>query len=103
VLSSPSIPQLAPISSAAAGSALESPVLRSREAASFGETLAGAFDGLTMMTARADALSAGIVAGTSSIAQAAIARAKADVLLEVAAVAASRFSSDINALMQTQI
>ncbi|PZR62683.1 MAG: hypothetical protein DLM53_04535 [Candidatus Eremiobacter antarcticus] len=81
----------------------ESPVLRSAETPSFSQTLAGALDGLGVITARADALGAGIAAGRSTIAQAAIARAKADVLLEVAAVAASRLSSDINTLMQTQI
>ena len=56
-----------------------------------------------VMASAADALAATVASGKASIAEAAIARAKADVMLEVAAVAASRVSGSITTLLQTQV
>ena len=70
---------------------------------SFADALSAAVDGLASSLDKADALGAGVALGKSSIADAAIARAKADVTLEVAAVAAGRVTGAITTLLQTQI
>lgn len=69
----------------------------------FAKALTSAVDGLSAALNRADALAAGAAAGKTSIADAAIARAKADVLLQIEAVAASRVSGAIATLLQTQV
>lgn len=70
---------------------------------SFADAMGAAADSLTGALSHADALAGDIAAGKGSIAEAAIARAKADVMLEVAAVAASRVSGAISVLLQTQV
>ena len=72
-------------------------------APSFTEAMTAAVDGLANSVAHADNLAASVAAGNGGIAEAAIARAKADVMLEVAAVAASRVSGSITTLLQTQV
>lgn len=69
---------------------------------SFADLMGATADALTGALSRADALASDVASGKGSIADAAIARAKADVMLEVAAVAASRVSGAISALLQTQ-
>ncbi|MDQ6779659.1 MAG: flagellar hook-basal body complex protein FliE [Candidatus Eremiobacteraeota bacterium] len=71
--------------------------------AGFGVALGGALDALSGSLSRADRSAAALAFDRGSIADAAIARAKADVALEVAAVAASRISGALNTLMQTQV
>ena len=71
--------------------------------ASFSQTLGALLDGASGSIAAADGLAAGLVAHRSSVADAAIARAKADALLEIAAAAASRVSGAVTALLQTQV
>ena len=78
-------------------------VVRDERPASFGEALGSAIDGLSQSLQRADALAAAIPSGHASIADASIARAKADVALEVAAIAAARVSGAISQLLQTQV
>jgi hypothetical protein len=51
----------------------------------------------------ADNMAAGLAAGHGDIAELAIARAKADIMLEMTAVAAARISGALNALLQTQL
>lgn len=69
----------------------------------FGAALGGALDALAGSLMQADRSAAALALERGSIADAAIARAKADVALEVAAVAASRISGALNTLMQTQV
>ena len=83
--------------------ALRETVLSSRHAPSFEAALGSAADMLSNALARADALAAAVGSDKANIAEAAIARAKADVMLEVAAIAASRLSSAISTLWQTQV
>jgi flagellar hook-basal body complex protein FliE len=71
--------------------------------ASFADELAAAVDATATAIARADGNAAAVARGTGSIADASVARAKADVALEVVAVAASRVSGAINALLQIQV
>ncbi len=66
-------------------------------------TFAAVVDRVSASLDTADAMAAGLALGKSTIADAAIARAKADVALEVAAVAAGRITGAINTLLQTQI
>jgi flagellar hook-basal body complex protein FliE len=70
---------------------------------SFGRLLEAAVDSASAAVSDADTKAAVVAAGGSGIADAAIARAKADVVLEVVAVAASRISGAINTLLQTQV
>ncbi|HXW50705.1 MAG TPA: hypothetical protein VEJ41_01840 [Candidatus Acidoferrales bacterium] len=83
--------------------ALSDAMLVRPEAASFADALAGALDGLTGSLAKADALSVSAATKTTDIAEAAVARARADVMLEVAAVAAARVSGALTQLLQTQL
>lgn len=92
--------QIEPIS--ALGGA-QNAVLRRFDGGSFGDALGSAIDGLAGALTKADALAASVAAGKANIAEAAIARAKADVMLEVAAIAAARVSGAITTLMQTQV
>jgi flagellar hook-basal body complex protein FliE len=69
---------------------------------SFADAMGAAADALTSALSRADTLAGEVASGKGSIADAAIARAKADVMLEVAAIAASRVSGTISVLLQTQ-
>ena len=78
-------------------------VLRGRADVSFGDALGSAIDGLSHALARADTLAATVASGKAGIAEASIARAKADVMLEVAAIAAARVSGAISQLLQTQV
>lgn len=73
------------------------------ENGSFAAALSGALDRVAFALDRADGLAAGVSAGRASIADASIARAKADVLLEIAAVAASRVSAAVTTLLQTTV
>lgn len=71
--------------------------------ASFADALGAAADTLASTLSRADELAGEVAGGKGSIAEASIARAKADIMLEVAAVAASRVSGAISTLLQTQV
>jgi flagellar hook-basal body complex protein FliE len=70
---------------------------------SFGEALASAVDSLSSALADADALAVSAAGKKADIADAAIARAKADVMLEVAAIASAKVSGAIAQLLQTQL
>ncbi len=83
--------------------ALQNAVLRSTDNVSFGEALGSAVDSLAGALSKADALAASVASGKANIADAAITRAKADVMLEVAAITAARVSGAITALLQTQV
>ena len=67
------------------------------------QVFAAMLDGANAALERADVASSLLAAGKGSIAEAAILRAKADVALEIAAVAASRAGAAITALLQTQV
>jgi|SRR5579864_6998163 len=69
----------------------------------FGDVLIAALDSASSAIAGADARAAAVAAGSGSIADASIARAKADTALEIASVTASRVSAALNALLQTQV
>lgn len=68
-----------------------------------GQAFAALLDGANVALQRADAAAASLAAGTGSVAEAAVARAKADVALEVTAIAASRVSNAVATLLQTQV
>ena len=70
---------------------------------SFGAVLAAAIDGTAAALDRADARAGAMAVGSGGIMEASVARAKADVALEIASVAASRVSGALNGLMQTQV
>ena len=70
---------------------------------SFGEALAAAIDGTSQALERADVLAGAVATGAGDVAQASVARAKADVMLEVVSVASARASGALNALLQTQV
>jgi len=70
---------------------------------SFSQLLSGLVDSTAAVLSRADDSAGSLAAGTGSIADASLARAKADVVLEVVAVAASRLSGALSTLMQTQV
>ena len=78
-------------------------VQRSQQPPSFEVAMGSAADALADALSHADGLAEKVASGKASIAEAAIARAKADVMLEIAAVAASRVSGTITALLQTQV
>jgi len=69
----------------------------------FGAALAAAIDDVSGAIDRADMLAGNVAGGHGSVADASIARAKADVMLEVVAVAASRITAALSALLQTQV
>jgi flagellar hook-basal body complex protein FliE len=71
--------------------------------ASFREALGNAIDSLSGALANADALAVSAAGKQANIADAAVARAKADVMLEVAAVASAKVSGAISQLLQTQL
>lgn len=66
-------------------------------------SFAALLDGATAALQRADASAATLAATGGGVAEAAVARAKADVILEVAAIAASRVSNAISTILQTQV
>jgi flagellar hook-basal body complex protein FliE len=68
----------------------------------FAQTLAAALDGAAGAADHADMLAGAVALGSGSIAEAAVARAKADVLLEIVSVAAARVGNALNSLLQTQ-
>lgn len=76
---------------------------RGGDRVTFGEALESAIDGLSNALSKADALASAVASGKTGIAEASIARAKADVMLEVAAIAAARVSGAITQLLQTQV
>lgn len=78
-------------------------VLRGPETSSFSEALGNALDSLSGALNKADALAASAVERKTDIADATVARAKADVMLEVAAIAAAKVSGAITQLLQTQL
>lgn len=91
------------IESIAALRSMRDAVIRGQSDVSFADTLGSAIDSLSHALTRADALAGTMASGKASIADASIARAKADVMLEVAAVAAARVSGAISQLLQTQV
>ena len=86
------IPELEPLARGAAASA-RSP----------GSAFAAALEDLNASMRQADDAAAALALGKGNVGEAAIARAKADVALEIAAVAAARISGTISTLMQTQL
>jgi flagellar hook-basal body complex protein FliE len=75
----------------------------SSRASSFGDALARALENTSDALRGADDQAALVASGSGDIATASIARAKADVALEVVSVAASRVSGAVNSLLQTQV
>jgi len=72
-------------------------------AASFGDALALALDGAASALESADGRAGAVAMGTGDVVDASIARAKADVALEIVSVTASRVSGAVNTLLQTQV
>ena len=70
---------------------------------SFGDALARALGGAADALHGADVAAAVLASGGDDVTGASIARAKADVALEVISVAASRVSGAVNSLLQTQV
>jgi flagellar hook-basal body complex protein FliE len=68
----------------------------------FAQTLAAAVDGAAGAADRADMLAGAVALGSGSVVEASVARAKADVLLEIVSVAAARVGNALNSLLQTQ-
>ena len=81
----------------------ESPSSVAPKSGTFGDALNAAIGGTAGALDRADSSAAGVAAGAGSIAEASIARAKADVLLEIVSVTAAKVSAALNSLLQTQI
>ncbi len=71
--------------------------------ASFESVLGAAVDNLSANIAKADSLASALASGKASVAEVTIERAKADVMLEVAAITAARVSGVITQLLQTQV
>jgi hypothetical protein len=67
------------------------------------QSFAALLDGAVGALRQADTAAQAVALGHGNIAEAAVARAKADVALEVAAITASRVSGAVNALLQTQV
>ncbi|MDQ2816790.1 MAG: flagellar hook-basal body complex protein FliE [Candidatus Eremiobacteraeota bacterium] len=100
------IPALGPIDAGgvpALAPAITLEPLAGPAAHSFSQMLSGLVEGTAAVLSRADDSAGSLAAGTGSIADASLARAKADVVLEVVAVAASRLSGALSTLMQTQV
>ncbi len=70
---------------------------------SAGSSFAALVDQAQRSLEGADGAAAALAAGHGGVAEAAIARAKADVMLEVAAITASRVSNAVSTLLQTQL
>lgn len=70
---------------------------------SFSAALGSLIDGTGDAVARADGLAGALAVGKASVADAAIARAKADTMLDVLAALASRVSNAVTTLTQTQV
>lgn len=87
-------PQATPLSNA---------LLVQPKAQSFSEVLGSAIDAVSGSLERADALSVSAATTPADIAGAAVARARADVTLEIAAVTAAKVSGAISQLLQTQL
>lgn len=68
----------------------------------FAQVLTAALDGAAGAADRADQLAGAVALGSGSVLEASVARAKADMLLEIVSVAASRVGNALNALLQTQ-
>lgn len=82
---------------------LRNAVLLEPGSPTFGEALGSAIDSLSSALGKADALAASVAQSKTSIADATVARAKADVMLEVAAITAAKVSGAITQLLQTQL
>lgn len=67
------------------------------------QMFAAMLDGANAALERADVAASLLAAGRGNIAEAAMLRAKADVALEIAAVAASRAGAAVTTLLQTQV
>ena len=74
-----------------------------RPGRSFQAVLADAIDAADAALGIADGKAAAVAAGQGTVMDASLARAKADVLLDVVSVTAARVSAAINALLQTQV
>jgi flagellar hook-basal body complex protein FliE len=86
--------------------ALPSPLSASQATsgqASFASALGSAVDDLSSSLAKADLLASRLATGKASVADVTIECAKADVMLEVAAITAARVSGVITQLLQTQV
>jgi flagellar hook-basal body complex protein FliE len=68
----------------------------------FAQTLAAALDGAAGAADHADMLAGAVALGSGNVVEASVARAKADVLLEIVSVAAARVGNALNSLLQTQ-
>jgi flagellar hook-basal body complex protein FliE len=82
---------------------LEEAVVRQPETPTFASVLGRAIDNVSSALEKADALAVSVVANKGDIAEAAVARAKADVVLEIAAVTSAKVTGAINQLLQTQL
>ncbi|GEM_PF-5310765 len=82
---------------------LPNAVLVRPERRSFDAVLGSAIDAVSGSLERADELSVSAATTPADIAKAAVARARADVTLEVAAVAAAKINGAISQLLQTQL
>lgn len=69
----------------------------------FAAALGALVDGAGDAVARADGLAGALAVGKASVADAAIARAKADTMLDVLAAFASRVNSAVTTITQTQV
>ncbi len=76
---------------------------REKSPSSFPAAVTRLVDGLAGAVDDADRKASLLASGRGSVAGAAVARAKADVFLEIVAVAASRLNGAITALLQTQV
>ncbi len=72
-------------------------------ARAFSDVLAEALDSAQSALGAADGGAAAVAAGSGGVMEASLARARADVALEVASAAASRVSGALNTLLQTQV
>lgn len=79
------------------------PAAPSHGPSSFTDALATALGGAADALHGADVEAAVLAGGSGDVVSASIARAKADVALEVISVAASRVSGAVNSLLQTQV
>lgn len=87
-------PQIAPLANA---------VLVAPAPQSFADVLGNAIDAVSGSLEKADALSIAAASKPGDIADAAVARARADVMLDVAAVTAAKISGAVGQLLQTQL
>jgi flagellar hook-basal body complex protein FliE len=70
---------------------------------SFASALAAVIDDAATALDQADGKAGAMAVGAGSVVDASIARAKADVALDVVSVTASRVSGALNSLLQTQV